>query len=75
MENAHRPAGELNAFRELKPEIGFGLGVVDVKATTVETAEDIARAIERAETVLGEGRVPRHHSAIRASRSSAPCRI
>jgi 5-methyltetrahydropteroyltriglutamate--homocysteine methyltransferase len=57
MENAHRPADELNAFRDLKPEIGFGLGVVDVKSTTVETADDIARAIERAETVLGPGRV------------------
>jgi 5-methyltetrahydropteroyltriglutamate--homocysteine methyltransferase len=56
MENAHRPADELNAFRDLKPEIGFGLGVVDVKATTVESADDIARSIERAEKVLGAGR-------------------
>jgi 5-methyltetrahydropteroyltriglutamate--homocysteine methyltransferase len=57
MENAHRPPDELNAFRDLRPEIGFGLGVVDVKATTVETADDIARSIERAEKVLGPGRV------------------
>jgi 5-methyltetrahydropteroyltriglutamate--homocysteine methyltransferase len=57
MENAHRPPDELTAFRDLRPEIGFGLGVVDVKATTVETADDIARSIERAETVLGPGRV------------------
>jgi 5-methyltetrahydropteroyltriglutamate--homocysteine methyltransferase len=57
MENAHRPADELTAFRDLKPEIGFGLGVVDVKATTVETADDIARSIERAEKTLGPGRV------------------
>jgi 5-methyltetrahydropteroyltriglutamate--homocysteine methyltransferase len=57
MENAHRPADELAAFRDLKPEIGFGLGVVDVKSTTVETADEIARAIEHADNVLGPGRV------------------
>lgn len=57
MENAHRPADELIAFRDLNPDIGFGLGVVDVKATTVETADDIARSIERAEKTLGPGRV------------------
>jgi len=57
MENAHRPAEELAAFRELRPEIGMGLGVVDIKRTDVETPEQIARAIERAEDLLGEGRV------------------
>jgi 5-methyltetrahydropteroyltriglutamate--homocysteine methyltransferase len=57
MENAHRPADELAAFRELRPEIGFGLGVVDIKRTEIETADAIARAIERAEATLGEGRV------------------
>jgi len=57
MENAHRPAEELAAFRELRPEIGMGLGVVDIKRTDVETPEQIARTIERAEDVLGEGRV------------------
>jgi 5-methyltetrahydropteroyltriglutamate--homocysteine methyltransferase len=57
MECAHRPPQELQAFRELKPELGFGLGVVDIKATDVESPETIARAIERAEQVLGPGRV------------------
>lgn len=57
MEVAHRPAEELVAFRDLRPEIGFGLGVVDVKKTQVETADEVARSIERAEQVLGEGRV------------------
>jgi 5-methyltetrahydropteroyltriglutamate--homocysteine methyltransferase len=57
MENAHRPAEELAAFRDLRPEIGFGLGVVDVKSTEVETASAIARAIERAESVIGAGRI------------------
>ncbi|MBI3706974.1 MAG: cobalamin-independent methionine synthase II family protein [Proteobacteria bacterium] len=57
MENAHRPAEELAAFRELDPRIGMGLGVVDIKRTEIETADQIARAIERAESVLGAGRV------------------
>lgn len=57
MENAHRSAEELAAFRELRPEIGMGLGVIDIKRTEVETPDRIARAIERAETVIGPGRV------------------
>ena len=57
MENAHRPAEELAVFRDLRPEIGMGLGVVDIKRTDVESADDIARAIERAERVIGAGRV------------------
>lgn len=57
MENAHRPAEELAVFRGLRPEIGMGLGVVDIKKTEVESADQIARAIERAETVIGPGRV------------------
>ena len=57
MENAHRPAEELAVFRDLRPEIGMGLGVVDIKRTEVETADEIARTIERAERLLGAGRV------------------
>ncbi|MGE0310978.1 MAG: cobalamin-independent methionine synthase II family protein [Lautropia sp.] len=57
LECAHRPPDELQAFRDLDPKIGLGLGVVDIKQTDVETAEDVARAIERAERVVGAGRV------------------
>jgi 5-methyltetrahydropteroyltriglutamate--homocysteine methyltransferase len=57
METAHRPPAELEVFRGLRPEIGFGLGVIDVKATVIESADAIARSIERAESVLGQGRV------------------
>jgi 5-methyltetrahydropteroyltriglutamate--homocysteine methyltransferase len=57
MENAHRPLDELSVFRDLRPEIGFGLGVVDVKSTMIESADQIARMIERAETTIGPGRV------------------
>jgi 5-methyltetrahydropteroyltriglutamate--homocysteine methyltransferase len=61
MECAHRPAEELAVFRDLRPEIGLGLGVVDVKRTEVESPEEIARAIERAEKTLGPGRVKYVH--------------
>jgi 5-methyltetrahydropteroyltriglutamate--homocysteine methyltransferase len=61
METAHRPADELRAFRELKPEIGIGLGVVDIKSTEIESAEAIARSIERAEAAIGSGRVKYIH--------------
>jgi 5-methyltetrahydropteroyltriglutamate--homocysteine methyltransferase len=57
MECAHRPPEELAVFRDLRPEIGMGLGVVDIKRTEVETPEAIARAIETAERTLGVGRV------------------
>ena len=57
LECAHRPPEELQAFAELDPRIGFGLGVIDIKATDVESADQVARAIERAESTLGAGRV------------------
>jgi 5-methyltetrahydropteroyltriglutamate--homocysteine methyltransferase len=49
------------AFRDLRPEIGLGIGVVDVKATEVESADEIARTIDRAEKLLGVGRVTYIH--------------
>jgi len=61
MEVAHRPAEELVAFRDLRPEIGLGIGVVDIKMTEIESADDVARAIERAEKLLGVGRVTYIH--------------
>jgi 5-methyltetrahydropteroyltriglutamate--homocysteine methyltransferase len=57
METAHRPPEELAVFRDLRPDIGLGLGVIDIKSTEVETADAVARAIERAEAVLGRGRL------------------
>lgn len=61
VETAHRPPEELEAFKDLRPEIGFGLGVVDIKMTEVETANQIAMSIERAEKILGQGRVKYIH--------------
>jgi 5-methyltetrahydropteroyltriglutamate--homocysteine methyltransferase len=57
LECAHRPTEELEVLKELRPEIGLGLGVIDIKRTEVESPDAIARAVERAETILGAGRV------------------
>ena len=61
METAHRPPEELDVFRGLRPEIGLGLGVIDIKSTEIESPDAIARAIERAEKILGPGRVAYVH--------------
>ena len=57
LELAHRPESDLEALKELNPKIGVGLGVVDIKVNHIETADEIAAAIEKAESALGEGRV------------------
>ena len=61
MECAHRPPEELAVFKDLRPEIGMGVGVVDIKRTEVESADQIARAIETAERAIGPGRVTYVH--------------
>jgi 5-methyltetrahydropteroyltriglutamate--homocysteine methyltransferase len=57
LELAHRPAQDLEALKEVDPRISIGIGVVDVKVNHVETADEVAARIERAEKVLGAGRV------------------
>ena len=61
LEMARRDASEIEVLKEIKPESGIGLGVVDVKSTVVESPETIAERIERAETILGSGRVTHVH--------------
>ena len=61
MECAHRPPEELAVFRDLRSDIGFGLGAVDIKRTEIESPEDVARAIERAAKLLGRGRIQYVH--------------
>ena len=57
LELAHRPASDLEAFREVDRRIGLGLGVIDVKVNGVETPDDVARRIETIERTLGSGRL------------------
>ena len=57
LELAHRPADDLQALKEVKPAIQHGIGVIDIKVNHVETPDEVARRIEAAEKVLGQGRV------------------
>jgi 5-methyltetrahydropteroyltriglutamate--homocysteine methyltransferase len=57
LEFAHRGYNELEYFKDLKKEIGIGLGVVDIKSTVIETPELIATRLEHAAKVLGADRV------------------
>jgi 5-methyltetrahydropteroyltriglutamate--homocysteine methyltransferase len=61
LELAHRPASDLDALKGVNARLGIGLGVVDIKVNHIETPEEIARAIERAEKVLGSNRVSYVH--------------
>lgn len=57
LEFARRGYDELAVFRDLKPSIALGIGVVDIKDNETETPEEIARRIENAVTVLGPERI------------------
>ena len=57
LEFARRGYDELEVFRDLKPSIGVGLGVIDIKDNEVEAPAHIARRIEHAVKTLGPGRV------------------
>ena len=57
LEFARRGYEELEAFRDLDPSIGLGLGVVDIKDNEIESPDLIARRLENAARVLGPDRV------------------
>jgi 5-methyltetrahydropteroyltriglutamate--homocysteine methyltransferase len=57
LELARRPDTDLEALKQVRPEISLGLGVIDIKDNQVESPEEVARRIEKAEKHLGEGRV------------------
>lgn len=57
LELAHRPESDLEALREIDPKIKLGIGVIDVKVNHLETADEVAARIEKAEKATGEGRI------------------
>jgi len=57
LEFARRGHDELEAFKELKPSIALGLGVIDIKDNEIETPAEVAKAIEHAAKVLGMDRI------------------
>ena len=65
LETAHRAPDELAVLRELRPDIGIGLGVVDIKSTEIETAETIAHLLDHAEGIIGPGPDQIHQPGLR----------
>jgi 5-methyltetrahydropteroyltriglutamate--homocysteine methyltransferase len=61
LEAKARPAEEIHILKGLRPELKLGIGVVDIKSTEIESADAIARDIERLVGILGEGRLAYVH--------------
>jgi 5-methyltetrahydropteroyltriglutamate--homocysteine methyltransferase len=61
LEFARRGYGELEAFRELDPRIGLGMGVIDIKDNEIESPDLIASRLEDATNILGPDRVRHIH--------------
>jgi 5-methyltetrahydropteroyltriglutamate--homocysteine methyltransferase len=57
LEFARRGYDELEAFKDLKPSIALGVGVIDIKDNEVEAPGTVAAAIERSVKVLGPDRI------------------
>jgi 5-methyltetrahydropteroyltriglutamate--homocysteine methyltransferase len=57
LEFAFRGYGELIHFKDLRPEIAIGLGVIDVKVNTVETPDQVAARIAEATKIVGPDRI------------------
>ena len=57
LELQHRPESDLEALQAVTSDIVLGIGVIDVKVNPIETADDVASSIEKAEKVVGGGRI------------------
>src|SRR5262245_1490611 len=57
LEFARRGYDELEVFRDLKPSIALGIGVIDIKDNEVESPDEVARRIDQAVKVLGADRI------------------
>jgi 5-methyltetrahydropteroyltriglutamate--homocysteine methyltransferase len=57
LEFAFRGYAELEHFKDLKPEIAIGLGVIDIKTNTVESPDTVAARITEATRILGPNRI------------------
>jgi 5-methyltetrahydropteroyltriglutamate--homocysteine methyltransferase len=57
LEFARRGFYELEVFRDLKPSIALGIGVIDIKDNEVESPSAIAESIQKAAEILGPERI------------------
>ena len=61
LEFAFRGYDEVQYLKDVRPEIGLGIGVIDIKTTVIESPDEIARRIETAATVVGVERIKYVH--------------
>jgi 5-methyltetrahydropteroyltriglutamate--homocysteine methyltransferase len=61
LEFARRGYDELEVFRDLNPNIGLGVGVVDIKDNEIESPQLIASRIETIVRKAGQGRLKYIH--------------
>jgi 5-methyltetrahydropteroyltriglutamate--homocysteine methyltransferase len=57
LELARRPRSDLEALRDLRPELRLGIGVIDIKDNEVERPAEVARRIEEAAGRLSPERI------------------
>ncbi|MBI2425602.1 MAG: cobalamin-independent methionine synthase II family protein [Candidatus Hydrogenedentes bacterium] len=57
LEMARRDAADLSALKEVRPELGLGIGVIDIKDNEVESPDCVARRIDAAAKTLGVERI------------------
>ncbi len=53
LECARRETEELKALAGIRPEIGIGVGVIDIKDNRVESPDEVATSIDRAAAAVG----------------------
>ena len=61
LEFAFRGYDEVPYLRDVRPEIGLGIGVIDIKTTVIESPDDVARRIETAANAVGVERIKYVH--------------
>lgn len=57
LEFAYRGYDEIKRFKDLRSDIGLGVGVIDVKTTVIESAETVARRIQAVAEQVGAERI------------------
>lgn len=57
LEMARRTEDDLKALADVRPSLGMGIGVIDIKDNEVETPSEVAARIEAAAKVLGVERI------------------
>jgi 5-methyltetrahydropteroyltriglutamate--homocysteine methyltransferase len=57
LEFAFRGYDEVRHLREVRPDLGLGIGVIDIKTTVVEDPDTVARRIDTAADAVGTDRI------------------